>query len=418
MRAWALVLIALSIVPFGCRRAAPEQIRVVPQVSVVQPRRLQFSPVDPNRLLVMEATGLVGVWDVAQPKLPALFASIRASATDARFTPDGNGIVTVGIDGYVRCWNVDGTPRWTSATRHEGWARTVAVSPTRIVTGGEDEKIRFWTSEGAVDGEPLQAHQGAVLSVDIAANGDLVSLGSDEVLRLWKPSPASGGPAYVGQELYREATPRHTRMLPSLLRLDVQWGWDRAAVFSPRGDTIAAALFDGRIRFFNADGTPRSVTEKAHQGHHVRVLDFSPDGLLLVSIGFNGGVQLWNRDGTPHGKPLDAHRGPGSASLSPATARASPVRCRRHAAFWNMAGASLGELPRPYSDRVRSFSLGPRTRESSLGGDGGAVSIWNLDGSPAGNHFRLTAVRRMRWRFRRWKISSRAGQHDRTPVRA
>jgi WD40 repeat protein len=383
-----LLLVPFSLFACGSNNAAPELARVVPQVSPVHPRRLQFSPTDNNRLLVMEASGLVAVWDVTDPRQPQLFASIRASATDARFSTDAKGIVTVGIDGYVRWWDVDGTLRWTSAARHDGWARTIAMAPTRIFTGGEDGKIRCWTLDGAADGEPLAAHEGSVLSLDVAANGDLLSLGSDEVVRLWKRGPDASRPAYTAQELYRELSPRHSRMLPSLLRLDVQWGWDRAAAFSPRGDAIAASLFDGAIRLWNADGTPRKTIEKAHSGHHIRSLAFSADGTVLASVGFDGALRLWNADGSPHGDRIEAHRGPAlGVAIAGDGRRVASAGVDDNLRFWNFQGTTLGDFPRPYSDRVRSFSMAPRSRVFVCGEAGGAVSVWNLDGSPNGKPF-------------------------------
>lgn len=378
-----IALAALAMTAPGCKSAAPEQLRVVPQVTVMHPRRLQFSPTDPHRLLVMEAAGLVGVWNVTHPTKPTLFASIRAMATDARFAPDGETIVTVGIDGHVRSWGTDGTLRWTSTERHDGWARTVAVTANRIVTGGEDGKIRFWTRDGAVDGAPLAAHPGAVLSVDVAANGNLVSLGMDETLRLWKAGTQGGTPSYTEQELFRQPSPRYTQMLPSLLRLDVQWGWDRAALFSPRGDLIVAAMFDGHIRLFSADGTPRTTLQKAHKGHHVRALDFSADGTMFASVGFNGGVQVWNVDGTPRGAQIEAHRGPGSGvAISPDGKHLATDGVDDALRVWGIDGAALGDFPRPYSDRVRMISMAPQSRMFALAEAGGGVNMWYFDGVP------------------------------------
>src|SRR6185369_2448571 len=88
-----------TVLSVGCRRKAeiaPESVRAVPQVSPVTPRRVTFSPTEPSRLLVIELTGLVGLWDVADIAKPELTTSFPASAIEAVFTPDGRTVLTVG----------------------------------------------------------------------------------------------------------------------------------------------------------------------------------------------------------------------------------------------------------------------------------------------------------------------------------
>src|SRR5262245_31900413 len=140
MRKTLVFAVCLTAILAACSRDEPPPggARVVAQEAPVLPRRVSFSPVDNNRLLVMEMTGLVGIWDVPAGATPQLFASIPASAIDATFSPDGKSVVTVSTDGYVRWWETDGTLKWVSQGKHEGPARTVAIDSDIIVSGGED----------------------------------------------------------------------------------------------------------------------------------------------------------------------------------------------------------------------------------------------------------------------------------------
>jgi WD40 repeat protein len=384
--AWtSLILATLCTLPvaLSCRRAQPEpeRIRVVPQVAPRQPRRVQFHPQDGDRLLIMEATGLVSVWNVADPSRPVLFASMPASAIDACFSPDGQAVATVGIDGYVRWWGIDGELRWTSNGRHEGAARAIAVRDGMIVSGGEDGKLRLWNPDGEPAGEPLAAHQGWVLSVGVSAAGDLVSLGTDESIRVWRRS----GGGYQPSVLHRESEPKHVNLLPSLLRLDVHWGWDHAVEFSPRGDAVAGALFDGAVRFWNEDGTERAAVRTSHAGHHVRAVTFSPNGEFVASAGFDGRLRLWNPDGGARLVINDAHRGPAlSVAVSPAGDRLASAGSDEAVRLWGANGKRLAEFPRSHGNQIRAVAFAPEAPLLAASEGGGSTQVWNLDGSPHG----------------------------------
>ena len=118
--ALAGVVLGLALAS-ACTRAerAGETVRIVPQVHPVQPRRVVFAPERENHLLILEATGLVGFWDVTDAERPVRMAWIPAGAIDAAFSADGTEIVTAGWDGKVRWWSRDGTMLRTSKGAHQ-----------------------------------------------------------------------------------------------------------------------------------------------------------------------------------------------------------------------------------------------------------------------------------------------------------
>ncbi|WP_445635229.1 Peptidase C14 caspase domain-containing protein [Nostoc sp. DSM 114161] len=81
-----------------------------------------------------------------------------------------------------------------------------------------------------------------------------------------------------------------------------------SVAFSPDGQTIVSAGFDGTVRLWNIQGYPVADPFRGHQGF-VRSVTFSPDGQKIVSGGEDGTVRLWHIQGKPLADPFCGHEG-------------------------------------------------------------------------------------------------------------
>jgi eukaryotic-like serine/threonine-protein kinase len=141
----------------------------------------------------------------------------------------------------------------------------------------------------AVLGEHRQRHWGAVRSVALSANGQLVASGGDDkVIRLWD-----------------SATMRERAVLAGHSGT-VSW-----LAFSPDNQTLASAGQDGMLRVWEnlLDNQPRLRLEPIPLGQSLRVAAFSPDGRVLAFLGDDRSVSVLDLVGLkPGSKPKPRNR--------------------------------------------------------------------------------------------------------------
>lgn len=107
----------------------------------------------------------------------------------AAFSPDGQWLLTAGIDSMARLWNVI-TGTETLTLPHKGLVFSVAFSPdgNYFLTGCEDSSAYLWDKTGKKI-QVLAGHQGEVLSVGFTpATGRILTGSQDQKVRLWDKS--------------------------------------------------------------------------------------------------------------------------------------------------------------------------------------------------------------------------------------
>lgn len=170
---------------------------------------LDFSPAT-NELLVAGNAARLGdtirIYDLSgleRKKFPDAFESGHTQPVEsARFSRNGNRIISAGLDGAPRIWDRLGNkPRATL-----GGHTDAVLSPdgTMAVTGigawgGRDFRARMWdAATGGLLGM-LDAHTAAVVSVDFSPDGRYIVTGSkDSTAIIWElqnPDTSSSGPA-------------------------------------------------------------------------------------------------------------------------------------------------------------------------------------------------------------------------------
>ena len=284
-------------------------------------RRHRRGRLQPRRARVVTAglDGKARIWDVATgvPLSPPFFHG--GSLRRARFLPDGYHVLTLGSDSNVRLWDVSGLGGSSVEIEDPDGVRFAAFdrSGRRIVTAGAGGTARVWDADigEPVFSDPIR-HKGAVARAAFSADGRWVATASaDGTARVWD---VENNGRHVTYPLMHDGDVRDVR-------------------FSPDGTLLATASGDGRARLWDI-ATSRPAVPAMEHGKGVNAVAFSPDGRRLATASEDGTARVWDvATGQAVLAPLD-HRAPG---------RLRGVPPRRACAAGRLLGPDIRRAPGP-----------------------------------------------------------------------
>jgi WD40 repeat protein len=261
---------------------------------------LTFSPLD-NRLAIGDRVGVVGLASIGESGGLRILGRLDAAIESIAFSPSGHLIATGGEDRSVRIWQTEPANREPQVLQgHTGRVRVLVFHPqslTRnqppgsatLVSASEDQTIRFWAPDVAVEPLHVITETGnPILAAAVSPDGRWLSTGGrDGHLRLY-PLPLA------------VATPSMTAGSPGAEIV--------AIVFSPDGRLLAAGAADQRIYLWRVDdlAQPPQVLENGQGG--ILALAFSANGQWLAAGDEARRVKLWDlRQSPPVVRSLYTH---------------------------------------------------------------------------------------------------------------
>ncbi|MEA5466221.1 toll/interleukin-1 receptor domain-containing protein [Leptothoe sp. PORK10 BA2] len=238
------------------------------------------------------------------------------------------------------------------------WSAVYSPNGQIIASGGFDQVIRLWDSEGNPLGTPFKGHTDEIWSVAFSPDGQtLASASSDSTVRLWDRQGNQLG-VYEGHG-----------------------GHVKTVTFSPNGTILASGDEAGAIRLWTRDGKARLL--QAGGKAVVWSLAFSPDGTQIVSGREDGAIHLWSLQGKLL-KTLSGHRGAVIAvAISPDGQLMASGGSDKIIRLWDRQGNLLSELE-GHTDNVMSLAFSPNSQWLISGGDDNTVRVWSREGQPVG----------------------------------
>src|SRR5262249_17557629 len=285
---------------------------------VKQVRGVAFAP-GGRRLVSVGLDGRIKQWDVLTGQELPSFPGPGPGLLCLAISPDGRLLATGGDPGVVTVLDArTGRTLW-AIKGHAGWLTHVAFSPDsrRLASGSHSRTLKLWDRARGQELRALRGHKDDVKGLVFSSNGTRLFSGSnDQTVKEWDPAS--------GQEL-RTLKGHAEGVTDVALSPDGRWLasashdgtvklWDLASgqtlrtlighndtvwsvVFHPNGTRLATAGWDQTVRVWDT-ATGHELANR--KGHADRVLGvaFSPDGGFLASAGGTDlTVRVW--DGRP-----------------------------------------------------------------------------------------------------------------------
>ncbi|MGW6928579.1 nSTAND1 domain-containing NTPase [Lentzea sp. NPDC054927] len=207
--------------------------------------------------------------DVTDPARPRQIHQMADSTGQAKFSPDGELLATVGQDtGKVTLWKAR-DPAFRVTRLHGLSVATIAFSPDSRLVVGDGNGV--WEVGGRGPMLSTSGRKESATAGTFSADGHvLVTVGSTG--NVWH-MPDLSSSKRLGQPI------------PDLAR----------AAFSPRGRLLATASADGTVTLWDLSA-PESPRKLGNPLPHRATgpLVFSPDGALLATADQRDGVRLWD----------------------------------------------------------------------------------------------------------------------------
>ena len=127
------------------------------------------------------------LWDAATGNEQIRY-SPHGSVSAAGFSPDGQFIVTAGLDSTARIWNAATGKTVFILAGHTSDVNSAVFSPNgkMVLTGSRDRTARLWDVESGKEMASLQGHDGPVLQAVFSNDGRRVATASDDgTARIW-----------------------------------------------------------------------------------------------------------------------------------------------------------------------------------------------------------------------------------------
>jgi len=244
---------------------------------------------------------------------------------------------------------------------HQGAVNSVALSQDGqlIVSGSSDKTVRLWDYQGNPTAPPFTGHDREIHSVAISSNTQVIaSGGADGTIRLWDLKGNLIAPPCNHESGYRVF----------------------AVAFSPDGQVVASAGWDSTIRLWDLNGL--LIANPFRYEHPFTSVAFSPDGQVIASGSSDGTILLWNLQGELINEPLRGHKSSvRSVAFNPDGSAIVSGSEDNTIRLWDLLSNSVGQPFTGHNSWVNSVAFSQDGQTIVSGSSDKTVRLWDLQGN-------------------------------------
>ncbi len=172
----------------------------------------------------------------------------------ARFSPDGQRVLTASADGTARLWDAATGRELVRYTGHTASVESGAVSPDclRIVTASKDDTAQVWDADTGTLVSTLRGLNRPVIFAVFTPDGrHIVTESEGYTVTIWDIDTAAG----VTVLDHMAFGLSDTSLSPDGSRIVAAAGWGKARIWDVATGTTLATLGPGRFRNFGSNAT-------------------------------------------------------------------------------------------------------------------------------------------------------------------
>jgi WD40 repeat protein len=315
---------------------------------------ISFSP-DGQTIVSASADNTVRLWEAETGAEIAVLKGHTGAVNTASFSPDGQTILTASIDNTIRLWEARSG---AEVARLEGYTGIATFSPSGQIIIGYGNIVRLWQIRRVYQ-SVLSNHTRGVFQTEFDVTGQLVVSAGNNGAQIWDSETGNLLTQLWGHGANSED--KGDQVIQSV-------------VFSPSGQQVATAGWDGTARLWDTYSGKELQTLAGHKGRLINVA-FHPSGDILATSAADTSVRLWD---TTSGKTLHVISGTNYFDFSPDGALIATPGLSGTVEVWNVqTGAKQLTL---IGDKETSFVqavFSPNGTQIAAGDFHGAGYIWN-----------------------------------------
>ena len=362
----------------------------------------RFSP-QGDLVVTASQDGTARVWSAESGIPVGQFLKHQARVNHAEFHPDGRQILTASSDGTAQRWEAQTGEKIGSPLRHQSSIATARFNPTgtQIATLSDDGVARLWETSSGIKKLEIGSSDERCIFAGFDPTGEhLITSIAQVSLKIW--SAKTGKLRFEIRDRSRSSSfltvhpskpwlaTANLEGMANVWNLETERALHKPVEhldrvinvqYSPDGGRLATASSDGTVRLWNAFNGTPIGPKMSHD-EALTAVRFSPDGLKLVSASRDFTARIWDPD---TGQPLTAplrHAGPVTwAEFSPDGERIVTAGDDNRARIWAFNQPSGQTIRLPHHGVVFDAAFDVSGNQIATASQDRTMRIWRWDGN-------------------------------------